>query len=863
MGPLMQHSNGLLFGTTLNGGAHDQGTVFRLSQNGDIVTLHSFSGNDGAAPTSQLAQATNGILYGTTSKGGANGFGSIFSIEVDGTFNKLIDFTGTTGAAKGSVPNGLLSHPNGKLYGTTQAGGALASGTVFSLTSGGVLNTLVEFSGSGGAAPGNAPVGTLAVDGDALYGLTLFGGSSNMGTFYRLSTSGTFEISRSFTGNSGSQTGSRPSGSLLKHIDGQLYGTTEFGGANGFGVAFKFSTTASPSYTLLHTFADASGSQPSGSLCQDSSGNLFGTCVVGGNKGWGTVYRLTPAGSHSALVHLSNDSTPFPGASPRGGLITSSDGNLYGTTTAGSAGQRGLVFKIQNGSTYNTVSSFTTDLGWNPSGAPIPDRNGNLIFPMAEGGSSGSGTIARAMTDGTVSLALQLEGNLGSNPVGTLLDTGTEFIGVSTSGSTLGRGSIFTFNTGPDKTLLAPFTSTAGESISGPLLKAANGKLYGTSRKGGFANQGSVFSVDSTNTLKRAFSFTGTSGSKLGSHPISPLIQAADGNLFGLTRFTELKPNLTFDNQGTLFKVDSLGAMTSLASFSESGPHTPTSGLFRAPNGKYYATTLEGGTNGNGALFEFDSTSLQWTPRASFTTATTGSQPEGPLFIDTDGLLYGFTTAGGEGFGTLYRFDTMTHALDCLVIFTGAGGAHPGIPMLDRGAEQPLYGGVQRGSDGQLYGVTPAGGEVGGGVVFRIQTTSPLSQWKQLHLGDPDASDSGDPDFDGLTSLEEYAFGLLPNRPDNTPAVQAFLNEETNGQSLSLQFDQDLSRTELTLIIEAANSLNGPWTEIARSQGGEILTGQAVTQLLTSSGSIQTLLVHDAQSSVPLEKRFMRIRITH
>lgn len=863
MGSLVEHSSAALFGTTISGGSQNFGTVFRVDETNGITILHSFSAIDGAAPTAGLTEAPNGTLYGTTAEGGLHGFGIVFKITPEGAFSKLIDFTGEAGAAKGSVPNGLVLHANGNLYGTTQSGGVNALGTLFSINpDSGILTTLAEFSGTTGSTPGQNPIGTVVARNDLLYGLTQNGGDSNNGVFFSISTTGTPTLARFFTGASGSQAGSRPNSSLLLANDGFIYGTTEYGGSNGVGVAFRFSSEASPTYEILHAFSDQTGSQPSGSICERADGAVYGSTSVGGSQGWGVLYKISPGAAYSVVAEFTNESGLVPGASPRSGLIVTSDDLIWGTTSAGGPGQRGLVFTLSNGAQFTTIASFTTALGWHPSGAPISDRNGNLIFPVVEGGDLGGGSINRIAANGTLNALFPLGGELGENPKGSLLDTGTEFIGVSQNGSTSGRGGIFKFTTSSDASLLSAFTSTAGESIQGPLLKSSNGNLYGVSRKGGFANQGSVFTVDDLGMLSRVFSFTGATGSKLGAHPIAPLVQLNDGTLHGLTHYSELKPNLSFNSRGSLFQLDQLGAMSTVIEFPENGAHSPSSALFLASNGNYYATTNLGGDSNDGTLLEFDSSTKTTTTIASFAADTTGSQPGGPLLSAADGWLYGFTTSGGDGFGTVYRFHITTRQFECIVRFTGPNGISPGIPFIDLGADQPTYGGLQTGSDGLVYGVTPAGGLGGGGVVFRLLTTSPLQDWKDQYLGDPEALDNGDPDQDGLTNLEEYTFGRLPNVPDNDHPVTFTATQDTAGIGTTLEIPRVLFRSDINIHIEASTSLLGPWTEISSSLAGASFLGEATAQSINIQNGVETIRIVDQLLTSEGDKRFLRIRIT-
>jgi uncharacterized repeat protein (TIGR03803 family) len=183
-GPLVQASNGLLYGTTTAGGANiDYGTVFQMTPTGTLTTLHSFDSTDGCNPQAGLVLATNGSIYGTTTDCGANGYGTVFRITPSGKFTSLHSFKATDGA----FPSGhLIQATDGNFYGTTYGGGTYSSqfppygyGTIFKITPAGTLTTLYNFADTndGAYAYGGLVQGTNGL----LYGTTWNGGSNGLG----------------------------------------------------------------------------------------------------------------------------------------------------------------------------------------------------------------------------------------------------------------------------------------------------------------------------------------------------------------------------------------------------------------------------------------------------------------------------------------------------------------------------------------------------------------------------------------------------------------------------------------------------------------------------------------------------------
>ena len=285
---LVQGSDGEFYGTTSQGGTYGDGTVFKISPAGTLTTLHSFAGADGNYPAALLIQGFDGKFYGTTVNGGANescdffginGCGTVFSITPAGVLTTIYNFCSQSDCADGGAPTaGLVQAANGKLYGTTYAGGS-GYGTVFEITPDGTLTTLHSFDLSDGDSPAAALV--EGSDG-SFYGTTKDGGAGEVGTVFKITPGGVLTTLHSFDGTDGAV----PEGTLIQATDGNFYGTTNSDGANGLGTVFEI--TATGNLTTLHSFCSQSsctdGSFPYAGLIQDTNGAFYGTTLEGGGQ---------------------------------------------------------------------------------------------------------------------------------------------------------------------------------------------------------------------------------------------------------------------------------------------------------------------------------------------------------------------------------------------------------------------------------------------------------------------------------------------------------------------------------------------------------------------------------------------------
>ncbi len=356
---LIQASDNQFYGTTLLGGTANGGAAFKTTQGGSFTLLASFSGTNGLNPSGGLIQASNANFYGATGSGGAYGNGTIFTLTSAGALTRLVSFTGTNGATPMSP---LIQTTNGNFYGATYQGGAANDGTVFTMTSSGSLTTLCSFSGSNGAYPAGGLV--QASDGN-FYGTTSQGGSANDGTLFRVTSSGSLTTLCSFTGVAGANPGQYPQGSLIQAADGNLYGTASYGAGGNYGTLFN--VTLSGSLSTLYVFTDGTdGAHPLCTLAQGSDGNFYGTASAGGASGLGTAYKFTPnlivSGTVGAAftyqINATNNPTGYNATGLPSGLSVNTSTGLISGTAANSGTSAVTVSATNGGGTGSAILTF-------------------------------------------------------------------------------------------------------------------------------------------------------------------------------------------------------------------------------------------------------------------------------------------------------------------------------------------------------------------------------------------------------------------------------------------------------------------------------------------------------------------------
>jgi uncharacterized repeat protein (TIGR03803 family) len=425
--------------------------------------------------------------------------------------------------------------------------------------------------------------------------------------------------------------GSLPYAGLVQATNGNLYGTTSWGGANGQGTVFKI--TASGTLTTLHSFCKQSGCaiDPLGGLVQATNGNFFGTTFLGGGNVVGTVFEITPSGTLGTRHSFSN----AEGADPAAALVQASDGNLYGTTENGANGY-GTLFKITPGGALTTLYVFCSQGGCtdgeHPTGALVQATNGNFYGTTQLGGTNGSGTIFSITPGGTLAT-------------------------------------------------LHSFDSTDGDLPAAGLVQGTDGTFYGTTVAGGPNDScnsfgigcGTVFKITPGGKLTTLYNFCSQSGCTDGAEPYAALVQASDGDFYGATYDGGANVNDTIcpDGCGTVFKITPTGTLTTLYSFCSQGGCTdganPYAALVQDTSGNLYGTTTIGGTNGEGTIF---SLSLGLGPFVE-TQPTSGKAGAGVRILGTS--LTGATSVTFNGTPA-----TFTVASPSLIITTVPAGATTG-----------------------------------------------------------------------------------------------------------------------------------------------------------------------------------------
>jgi uncharacterized repeat protein (TIGR03803 family) len=358
--------------------------MLSLAQAQTFTVLHAFTGTDGANPQSPLIADAAGNFYGTTFYEGKFGYGTVFKMDAKNKVSVLYSFAGPPDAANPSGP--LLLDKSGNLYGTTVWGGGSNQGAIFRLTSAGDETVLYSFAGA--RADGNNPEGGVISDPDGnLYGTTTGGGAGNgcgytdgCGTLFELDPAGQETILHTFNGEGD---GAHPWAGVLRDSAGNLYGTTVDGGTAGLGTIFKFDTAGT--FTLLHSFAATDGAYPYGPVIRDSKGNLYGATYEGGAHSVGTVFKLASSGTITVLHSFAGNTD---GAYPPAGVVRDSAGNLYGTTAqGGSSSNMGSVFKVDTGGKETILHSFTSPRqGMLPEAGLLLDKAGNLYGTTYYGG---------------------------------------------------------------------------------------------------------------------------------------------------------------------------------------------------------------------------------------------------------------------------------------------------------------------------------------------------------------------------------------------------------------------------------------------------------------------------------------------
>ena len=747
---LVAGPDGDFYGTTWAGGSGGEGTVFKVTTNGAMTLLYSFSppttstgtyltNPDGAQPESALALGPDGNFYGTTWKGGPGGDGTVFRVTTNGVLTTLVSFAGTNGA---NPETGLTLGPDGNLYGTTSGGGSNADGTVFKVTTNGVFTTLHSFTamhsdgvtGNETNADGaDLSAGlTLGPDGN-FYGATSEGGSGGSGTLFMVTTNGALNTIYTFSAIGYNESGTglpdtnsdgeSPTATLTLGADGNFYGSTYSGGQSGSGTVFQ--VTPNGVLTTLYSFSggrsvfigghysytNSDGAHPYAGLTQGPNGDFYGTASRGGSSGIGTLFEISTGGSFTPLLTFTNGN----GANPGGALILAK-GIFYGTTGAGGSSGNGSVFAVTPSGALTTLFSFGFQHGAIPYGGLTLGPNGNFYGTTFDGGSNGLGvnlntdgygTLFQVTPNGALATLVNFAGTNGANPQGSLIPgPNGSFYGTTYYGGGNNDGTVFEVGTNGILTTLASFAFTNGANPVGNLILGANGNFYGTTVNGGANEYGTVFEVTTNGVLTTLHSFTYGDD---GAFPYAGLTLGTNGNFYGTSAYGGK------DGYGTVFEVTNNGGFAVLYSFTDgSDGADPYAALTLGPDGNFYGTTAGDDNSTYGNVFEMNPNGAL-TNLHSFTGGN-GSGSPNSLTLGPDGNLYG-TTYGGTTAGDAGGVFEVTSngAFAMLVSFTNSNGEYP-------------KGNLILGPDGNFYGVTAYGGADGIGELYRLDLPPEIIQ---------------------------------------------------------------------------------------------------------------------------------------
>jgi uncharacterized repeat protein (TIGR03803 family) len=691
------------------------------------TVLHNFASPPrGANARAGVIRDAAGNLFGTTYAGGAANAGVVFKVNTSGQQAVLYSFTGGT---DGKNPwGGVVRDSSGNFYGTTYYGGAGGAGVVYKVDTTGHETVLYSFSGG---LDGGYPEGGVIIDSAGnLYGTTEYGGAPYRGVVFKVDTAGNETVLYTFSGETD---GNQPLSGLFRDSSGNLYGTTYSGGASGAGVVFKVDTLGNE--TVLYSFTGGDdGGSPWAGVILDASGNIYGTTAFGGTDNAGVVYKLDTTG-HETVLH--SFTFGADGGEPLSGVVRDSAGDLFGTTFSGGSGGAGVVYKLNTSGHETKLYSFTGGAdGKFPSWAGvIRDSSGNFYGTTANGGTANAGVVFKLDTSGNETVVYSFPGTAdGGDPYGGVVrDSAGNFYGTTQSGGASGSGMVYKLDTSGHETVLYTFTGGADGSqpYAGVVLDSA-GNLYGTTYMGGTGFSGVIYKVDTTGQQTVLYNFAyGT-----GADPEAGVILDSAGNLYGTTAYGGTA------GYGVVYKLDTTNTYTVLYNFTGGSDGSyPYAGVLRDSAGNLYGTTNSGGTSGSGVVYKLDAAN-NFSVLYTFTGGTDGDSPQSGVIRDPAGNLYGTTYYGGTGFsGVIYKVDTTGHET-VLYNFTYTDGGEP-------------IAGVIFDSAGNLYGTTYYGGAANAGVVYELDTARNYTLLYSFTGG----ADGGNPRAGVLRDSAGHLFG--------------------------------------------------------------------------------------------------------
>ncbi len=446
--------------------------------------LASFNGTDGGNANAAMIQGLDGNFYGMTPFGGnynsfcQNGCGTVFKLTPTGTLTTLYKFCSETNCVDGVTPEErIVQAANGNFYGTASAGGAnndpyycfnAGCGTLFELSPAGKFRVLYNFCSQAHCTDGTAPVGLMQAANGSLYGIAGGGGYSNVrsgpcrtgcGTIFEVTAAGKFKTLYQFCSEGNCNNGSGASIAPIQASNGNLYGTTTWGGVLAycpdvnFGCGTVYELTLAGKFTSLYSFCSqmncADGETPMG-LTQGADGNFYGNTIVGSMHAGGNVYQITPSGQRTTLYDFCTDKSGtncVDGSSPQG-VVQAADGNFYGTTTIGGNSQGsvlcegsgcGTIFKLTKAGQLTTLYSFCPEADCLDGALPVAlmqATNGTFYGIGSKGGADFNGCISGGGCGDAYNISVGFGPFVQPNPIGGVVGGMVNILGNNLTGTT-------------------------------------------------------------------------------------------------------------------------------------------------------------------------------------------------------------------------------------------------------------------------------------------------------------------------------------------------------------------------------------------------------------------------------------------
>ena len=664
---LLAGDDGRLYVSTSDDGTQGAGTIFRIRSDGtEFEVLHRFgeTPGDGSKPGGALIQA-DGMLFGITMYGGRSDWGTVFRLNMDGTDYTILYDCGFDPNGPKDPRAALLDGLDDWVYGTSYGGGTnFGFGTVYRVRKdGSAMETLHSFSGAASLGGGRSPVCALVRDGDEYV----------MGTSYDYvfrvnKNTGAFQYSTVFGG--AASAGAGASEPPVAASDGTFYGTTRSGGASRNGTLYQF--TYSPRILKYVISFAAQDGYPEATLLAETDGYLYGATAASSTTGFTRVFRFDPStGTKQALVEFGTVTAAEP-CTPYGGLLEAPDGMLYGTTSAGGPAGGGNIYRLDPTTLeYQSLRAFQPAEG-EPAAAYAP-------------------------------LTLGADGII---------------YGTSVYGGQRMCGNTFAFDPGAGSLqVLFNFLPLGREGCYayGGLIEGPDDYLYGTANIGGLNKFGTIFKLSKWGGDPTVIHDFGTTADD-GLRPRSGLLNGGDGWFYGTTEFG------ANSKTGSVYRISVDGSGYQVLHLFDGPPNDgarPLAGLMIAPNGLLYGTCRDGGKFAGGVVFRLANDGGGYRVMHHFDdSAKEGKQPTSRLVSAGTEGLYGVALSGGLGAGgTLFRMDLEGGRFRVLHAFGAEGGDGVGPNSLGMT------------TSGALVGTTYAGGVWNHGAAFRVlpQSVEPLN----------------------------------------------------------------------------------------------------------------------------------------